>query len=133
MNFRMKKFATAAVLSFAVFGATLSTTAPVQATHKIGHAIAGGIIGGIIGGAIANGANRRRAAPPVYVQPAPPVYVQPAPPVYVQPAPPPRSYGNLPSRHYDWCFNKYRSYHASSNTYQPYGGYPRAACRSPWW
>ncbi len=125
MKINIKSLASAAVVSVAVVGATLTTTQPAQATHVLGHAIAGGIIGGIIGGAIVNGINRRRA--PVYVAP-PPVYVAP-PPVYV--APP--AYSGLPQQHYNWCFNRYRSYHANSNSYQPYGGYPRRQCRSPWY
>jgi hypothetical protein len=122
MNTNMKKVMAAAVLSVAVVGGTLTTTTPAQATHKLGHAILGGVIGGVIGSAIINGANRRR---PVYSAPAP-VYVAPAPhhaPVYA----------GLPQQHYNWCYNKYRSYHQASNTYQPYGGYPRTQCRSPWW
>ncbi len=115
MNTHMKKAMAAAVLSVAVVGATMTTTTPAQATHKIGHAILGGVIGGVIGGAIVNGVNRR----PVYVAPQP-----------VYPAP---VYAGLPQAHYNWCYNKYRSYHQPSNTYQPYGGYPRRQCRSPWW
>ena len=116
MTITLKKIATAAVLSVALVGGTLATTAPAQATHQIGHAIVGGIIGGVIGSAIIN-SNRR----PVYVAP-PPVYAAP-PPVY----------SGLPQAHYNHCFRKYRSYHQGSNTYQPYGGYPRTQCRSPWW
>lgn len=119
MKIDMKKFAAAAVLSVAVLGGTMGATiAPAQANHQIGHAILGGVIGGVIGGAIVNGANRRR---PVYVQPAP---------VYVAPQP---VYQGLPQAHYNWCYNKFRSYHQASNTYQPYGGYPRRQCQSPWW
>lgn len=46
---------------------------------------------------------------------------------------------NQPSRaapvrgnaHVQWCYDKYRSYRASDNSYQPYGG-PRAQCYSPY-
>ena len=59
------------------------------------------------------------------------VYAQPPAPVYQ--APPPPSYGGGYSQaHYGWCAAKYRSYHAPSNTFQPYGPYPRQQCISPY-
>jgi hypothetical protein len=33
--------------------------------------------------------------------------------------------------HTQWCYNRYRSYRASDNTYQPYNG-PRRQCNSPY-
>jgi hypothetical protein len=33
--------------------------------------------------------------------------------------------------HVQWCYNRYRSYRASDNTYQPYHG-PRRQCVSPY-
>lgn len=39
-----------------------------------------------------------------------------------------RAYGG--SRHVRWCANRYRSYRAYDNTFQPYHG-PRRQCRSP--
>lgn len=60
------------------------------------------IAGAIIGGAIAN---------------------QPQP-RYVQPS----RYGNS---HVQWCYDRYRSYRASDNTFQPYNG-PRQQCYSPY-
>ncbi|WP_417424939.1 BA14K family protein [Hoeflea sp.] len=33
--------------------------------------------------------------------------------------------------HVDYCYNRYRSYRAYDNTYQPYHG-RRRACRSPY-
>lgn len=57
---------------------------------------------------------------PYYVRP--PVYVRPT---YVAPA-----YGRS-SAHVRWCYNRYRSYRASDNTYQPYNG-PRRQCYSPY-
>ncbi|RUM97879.1 BA14K family protein [Pseudaminobacter arsenicus] len=33
--------------------------------------------------------------------------------------------------HVQWCYNRYRSYRASDNTYQPYNG-PRRQCLSPY-
>ncbi len=44
-----------------------------------------------------------------------------------QPAPRARS----GSRHVQWCYDRYRSYRASDNTYQPYNG-PRRSCNSPY-
>ena len=38
--------------------------------------------------------------------------------------------GRMSQSHVDWCFNRYRSYRTSDNTFQPYNG-PRQACRSP--
>jgi hypothetical protein len=38
----------------------------------------------------------------------------------------------LPPAHIRWCYNHYRSYRASDNTFQPYHG-PRRQCRSPYW
>jgi hypothetical protein len=35
------------------------------------------------------------------------------------------------SAHVDWCYDRYRSYRASDNTFQPYNG-PRQACNSPY-
>ncbi|QPC86996.1 BA14K family protein [Mesorhizobium sp. NBSH29] len=50
-----------------------------------------------------------------------------AQPTYRQ-APAYRPAGNA---HVQWCYNKYRSYRASDNTYQPYNG-PRQQCYSPY-
>ncbi|EEY07123.1 predicted protein [Brucella pinnipedialis M163/99/10] len=44
--------------------------------------------------------------------------------------PPPRAYrGGNP--HVRWCYNRYRSYRAYDNTYQPNYG-PRRQCYSPY-
>ncbi|MER8916871.1 BA14K family protein [Mesorhizobium sp. M0761] len=51
---------------------------------------------------------------------------------YVQPAP--RRYyrtQRLSSAHVQWCYDRYRSYRAWDNTFQPYGG-PRQQCWSPY-
>lgn len=47
-----------------------------------------------------------------------------------QPAPRPvyRGGGNA---HVQWCYNRYRSYRASDNSFQPYNG-PRQQCYSPY-
>lgn len=71
---------------------------------------------------------RHRRGPSVYFGLAPTYrYVEPR---YVAPryvAPRHRVGG---SRHVNWCYNRYRSYRASDNTYQPYNG-PRRQCYSP--
>lgn len=51
-------------------------------------------------------------------------------------APPRRYYrhyraGRLSSAHVQWCYNRYRSYRAYDNTFQPYNG-PRQQCLSPY-
>lgn len=38
---------------------------------------------------------------------------------------------NLSRAHYNWCSNRYRSYRAYDNSFQPYNG-PRRACYSPY-
>lgn len=68
---------------------------------------AGAIIGGLAAGAIIGGA----LAQPRY-------------------APPPRRYVGS-SSHTSWCYNRYRSYRAYDNTFQPYNG-PRQQCYSPY-
>ena len=35
------------------------------------------------------------------------------------------------SSHVEWCYDRYRSYRASNNTFQPYNG-PRQQCYSPY-
>lgn len=44
---------------------------------------------------------------------------------------PPVRYRPRGNAHIDWCYNRYRSYRASDNTFQPYNG-PRRQCRSPY-
>lgn len=46
---------------------------------------------------------------------------------YVQP----RRYYRAGSAHVAWCYDRYRSYRAWDNTYQPYHG-PRRQCWSPY-
>ncbi len=48
-----------------------------------------------------------------------------AQPRYVDPAP------GMGSSHVAWCANRYRSYRAYDNTFQPYNG-PRQQCYSPY-
>lgn len=77
-----------------------------QATHRIGHFLGGLAVGAIIGGAIAQQRPRYYAPAPVY--------------------------NGYPQAHYSWCASKYRSYHAPSNSFQPYGPNPRRPCISPY-
>ncbi|WP_299816902.1 BA14K family protein [uncultured Roseibium sp.] len=61
-----------------------------------------------------------------------PAYVQP--PRYAPPpryAAPPRHARGYSPAHYQWCDQRYRSYRASDNSFQPYNG-PRRACVSPY-
>ena len=44
---------------------------------------------------------------------------------------PRRYYRNVSSAHVRWCYNRYRSYRAWDNTFQPYNG-PRQPCYSPY-
>ncbi|WP_247646208.1 BA14K family protein [Labrenzia sp. VG12] len=58
----------------------------------------------------------------------PPPYVVVRPPLYL---PPPRYAPHLSPVHYQWCDERYRSYRAADNSFQPYKG-PRRACLSPY-
>ena len=49
-------------------------------------------------------------------------YYQPSYPSY---------YGGGSSRHVRWCYNRYRTYSARTNTFRGYDGY-RHRCRSPY-
>ncbi|KJS15570.1 MAG: transmembrane protein [Hoeflea sp. BRH_c9] len=40
--------------------------------------------------------------------------------------------GYINPQHVNWCHNKYRSYDARTNSFQPYHG-PRRECRSPYY
>ena len=44
---------------------------------------------------------------------------------------PPVQYRPRGDAHVQWCYDRYRSYRASDNTFQPYNG-PRRQCRSPY-
>lgn len=77
--------------------------------------------GALIGGAI--------ASQPRYVEPEP-LYVEPVP-RYIEPAPSYVARDDINPRHYEWCADRYGSYDAYSNTFQPYGG-PRQTCYSPY-
>ncbi len=46
-------------------------------------------------------------------------------------SPAPRSVYRASGSHTSWCYNRYRSYRAYDNTFQPYNG-PRQQCYSPY-
>ena len=78
---------------------------------------------------------RRHSGPSIYlglgIAPAlryvEPRYVEPR---YVQPRRVYRSTG-LSQSHVNWCYDRYRSYRAYDNSFQPYNG-PRQQCWSPY-
>lgn len=136
----MKKFLSLSMAAMLAGTLVMLSFSDADARHRRGHRIAAGIAGAIIGGAIIGGAiansNRRsrnrhchrgychrhnyqysdhRHRPAVY-----------NPPRRRRPAR--RNYGNA---HEDWCFDRYRSYRAYDNTFQPYNG-RRRSCRSPY-
>jgi hypothetical protein len=43
----------------------------------------------------------------------------------------PRTTVRVSSAHVEWCYNRYKTYRASDNTFQPYNG-PRRQCLSPY-
>ncbi|KOF13602.1 hypothetical protein AC244_30670 [Ensifer adhaerens] len=47
-------------------------------------------------------------------------------------APPRRVESGVNPRHSNWCYDRYRSYRAWDNSFQPYGG-PRQPCYSPYY
>lgn len=73
--------------------------------HRHRHGNAGAIIGGLAAGAIIGGAIASQQ---------------------------PRYYRGGGNAHVSWCYDRYRSYRASDNTFQPYNG-PRRSCRSPYY
>jgi len=52
-------------------------------------------------------------------------------PYYAAPIYRPRVYRRVGSAHVEWCYDRYRSYRAWDNTFQPYHG-PRQQCYSPY-
>ncbi len=107
----MNKFLSMTMAALLAGTVILLSYSDADARHRRTHAggIAAGIIGGlIVGGAIAN--SNRRASERRYREPR-------------------RIYRG--DAHEEWCFNRYRSYRAYDNTYQPYRG-GRRYCRSPY-
>jgi hypothetical protein len=122
-NILKKSFTTIVAAGLLATIPLASMTHEAEASSKwVKRGLATGVGVGI-GLGIANALTPRRE---VIVQQAP-VYVQPAP-VYVQPAPVYQG-GQFSQAHYNYCFSRFRSYDAPSNSYQPFNG-PRKACYS---
>lgn len=113
MNATSRKYAVAALALAMAVPVAVSAPAPAKAND----AFVGGLVGGVIGGAI--GSSRRRDRDVVIVDRRRPVYEER---VIVRPA------GNA---HVNWCYNRYRSYDARTDTYVSYGGRVRY-CNSPY-
>lgn len=94
----------------------MSMSAPTKA--EANDAFVGGLVGGVIGGAI--GSSARRSPDVVYVAPRRRVYHEP---VVVR-----RGHGNA---HVNWCYNRYRSYDARTDTYVAFSGRVKY-CNSPY-
>lgn len=114
MNTFFKNSALAVLAITMAIPTAVTTTTSAQAGSR--DAFVGGLVGGVVGGVI--GSSQRRRSPDV-------VYVEPRR-VYREPV-----YVNRGNAHVNWCYSRYRSYQASSNTYISYGGRVRQ-CRSPY-
>ena len=137
----MKKFLSLSMAALLAGTMVMLSFSDADARHKRRHGVAAGVAAGIIGGAIIGGAiansNRRRSNRHCHRgychrhnyeysdHRHRPVVYDPPP---RRRAPPRREYGD---RHEDWCYDRYRSYRARDNTYQPYRG-GRRYCRSPY-
>lgn len=141
----MKKLLLSAVCGSAMMLAPMATGGDhARADNKFWGALGAGLLGGLIISTIVRnnqwhchqglGCHRHGYAgayhyhqslygPILYQQPQP---VYQAPPVVVAPG------GGYSQAHYQWCADRYRSYDPGSNSYQPYGPYPRRPCVSPY-
>ncbi len=90
------------------------TTFSADAGRRHNRDVGLGIVGGLVAGAIIAGAANRRYDDEYYDDR----------PVY-------RTRPSYRDSHVSWCYNRYRSYDAGSNTYVTYGGRVRN-CRSPY-
>ncbi len=144
----MRKFALSALCAATLATAPLAiSTGEAMASHDFWHGVGAGIAGGIAAGVtigIINNAVRAgqehchqgygchshggAAAYHYHDRYGNIVYQQVSQPVYNAPVRP----GRLPRAHYDWCFSRYKSYDAATNTYQPRNSSSRAFCRSPY-
>ena len=114
-GFRMKKIVSLALSAALTLGTVAMVSQPSYAWdhhyhhhhyhgggwHGGGGDVGAAIAGGIIGGAIIGAMTAPR---PAYAE------------------------GDA---HVQWCYNRYRSYRAADNTFQPYGA-PRQQCISPY-
>lgn len=91
------------------------TTFDADAGRRHRRNLGAGIVGGLVAGALIAGATSGRQYDNDYYDDRPTYRPRP-------------SYRNS---HVSWCFNRYRSYEARSNTYVSYGGRVRN-CRSPY-
>jgi len=114
MNTFFKKSALAVIAITMVIPTTAATSTVANAGSR--DAFVGGLVGGVVGGVIGS-STRRRSPDVVYVEPRR-VYREP---VYVD-------RGNA---HINWCYSRYRSYQARSNTYVSYSGRVKQ-CFSPY-
>jgi hypothetical protein len=144
----MRKLAISAVCAITLAAGAVSAN-EAMASHDFWHGVGAGIAGGIAAGVtigIINNAVRAgqehchqgygchahggaaayhyhdRYGTIIYRQVRQPVYEAP---VVVRP-------GRLPRAHYDWCYSRYRSYDANTNTFKPRNSGGRAFCRSPY-
>ena len=107
--FKKTAITTLAIATFAVM--TFSADAGRRHRRDVGL----GIVGGLVAGALIAGAANNRRYDDEYYDDRPTYRPRP-------------SYRNS---HVSWCYNRYRSYDAGSNTYVSYGGRVRN-CRSPY-
>ncbi len=154
----MKKFLINSMCAVTLAAPMALATAPAEANHEFWHAFGGVVAGAVAVGIIANAVNagqehchdglgchahggarayhfHDRYGSIVYRQQV----RQPVQPLYeeeiyeerpvVRPAVRP---GRLPRAHYDWCYSRYKSYDAGSNSYQPLNAGGRRQCRSPY-
>lgn len=123
----MKK--TIAIMAAAATLATMPLFHASQANAQLcGPLCRLGVGAAAVGAGVAVGANvanrvMNRPRPGTVVVQQPTTTVVQQTPVVVQ--------GGFSQAHYQYCFSKYRSYDANSNTYQPYNG-PRRPCYSPY-
>jgi len=113
MNTIFKNTALAALALTMAVPVAVSTPTPVKAND----AFVGGLVGGVVGGVI--GSSRRRSPDVVYVEPRP---------VYRERVIIERGSG---SAHVNWCYNRYRSYDARTDTFVTFSGRVKY-CNSPY-
>ena len=115
MNTFLKSSALTVLAITLAIPATVSISTNAQAGSR--DAFVGGLVGGVVGGVIGS-SHRRHSRPDV-------VYVEPRR-VYREPV-----YVDRGNAHVNWCYNRYRSYRARTNTYISYGGRAKH-CFSPY-
>ncbi len=153
----MKKFATVFVAAIAGVAPLLATASSASAGPKpyygkpyrgkpsynrpppnnklngLGAGLVAGAALGLGAGLLLN--NRPPPPPPpaYYAPPRPPkvVYYPAPPPAYYPPPPAPAYHSGWSQAHVQWCYGRYRSYNAETNTFTGYDGIQRA-CVSPY-